>query len=104
MTDTNWLALTSREHEIILETVLFAMRNGLADTVQLENLALKLAQAQPHPDITVGVYGGLVQWIRGNPFPVRVCDYDGYDLPDLDAQGQPCAIWFEPATAGPLPK
>ena len=60
---------------------------------------MKLAQAQPHPDITIGVHGGLVQWVLGNPFPVRICDYDGFDLPDVDERGQPCAIWFEPANA-----
>ena len=51
----------------------------------------KLARASetPHPDITVGVYGGVVQWITGNPFPVRIVDYDGEhsDLPDTDAHG-----------------
>ena len=70
-----------------------------ANGAEVENLAVKLAQAQPHPDITIGVHGGLVQWVLGNPFPVRICDYDGFDLPDVDERGQPCAIWFEPANA-----
>ena len=53
----------------------------------------------PHPDITVGVHGGQVQWTLGNPFPIRVCDYDGAsdeDLPDIDERGERCRMWWEP--------
>jgi hypothetical protein len=34
----------------------------------------------------------------GNPFPIRVCDYDGQsdeDLPDIDERGQRCRMWWE---------
>jgi hypothetical protein len=51
--------------------------------------------------ITVGVYGGLVQWIQGIPDNVRVVvhdfDIDGVDAKHLsrDEQGQECveSIW-----------
>ena len=58
----------------------------------------KLTHSPQHPEITVGVHGGQVQWTLGNPFPIRVCDYDGdrEDLSDIDERGQPCRIWFEP--------
>jgi len=53
--------------------------------------------------ITVGVYGGLVQWIQGIPKDVRVVvhdfDIDGSDAEHLsrDEQGQQCAesVWEE---------
>lgn len=51
--------------------------------------------------ITVGVHGGLVQWIQGIPEDVRVVvqDYDveGVDTKDLsqDVEGNHCAqsVW-----------
>jgi len=82
-----------------LDALLSMLNTDPANGTEVKNLAVKLAQAQPHPDITIGVHGGLVQWVLGNPFPVRICDYDGFDLPDLDERGHPCAIWFEPADA-----
>jgi hypothetical protein len=51
--------------------------------------------------ITVGVYGGMIQWIQGIPEDVRVVVYD-YDIEgagpeDLsqDAEGNQCieAVW-----------
>ena len=94
MTDDSWLQLTAREHAIVLDALLSMLNADPANGAEVENLAVK-----PHPDITIGVHGGLVQWVLGNPFPVRICDYDGFDLPDVDERGQPCAIWFEPANA-----
>lgn len=57
--------------------------------------------------ITVGVHGGLVQWIQGIPENVRVVvrDYDveGVDSADLsqDVEGHHCAksIWESEDTA-----
>ncbi len=51
--------------------------------------------------ITVGVYGGMIQWIQGIPEDVRVVvrDYDieGADPDDLshDAEGNECieGVW-----------
>jgi hypothetical protein len=64
----------------------------------LQSARAKLASADRWPRITVGVHGGLVQWVLGNPFPIRVCDYDGEDdeLPDTDERDQKCSIGFEP--------
>ncbi len=103
MTDHSWLQLTVREHAIVFDALISMLNADPANNAEVENLALKLAQAQPHPDITIGVHGGLVQWVLGNPFPIRICDYDGCDLPDLDERGQPCAIWYEQPNAGKLP-
>jgi hypothetical protein len=101
MDDDSWLHLTAREHAILLEAIGSMLNAGAGYSVDLENLAVKLIQAHPHPDITVGVHGGLVQWIVGNPFPIRVCDYDGFDLPDVDERGRPCDVWIhEPNTDG----
>ena len=78
-----------------------------ASTAEINILTLKLVHSDPHPSITVGVYGGQVQWALGNPFPIRICDYDGdqEDLPDVDENGNPCRIWFEPISkAGRQPR
>ena len=102
MTDHSWLQLTVREHAVVLDALISMLNADPANKAEVENLAVKLAQAQPHPDITVGVHGGLVQWVLGNPFPIHICDYDGFDLPDVDERGQPCEIWYEPANASIL--
>jgi hypothetical protein len=104
MDDDSWLHLTAREHAILLEAVASMLNAGAGHNAELENLAVKLVQAQPHPDITVGIHGGLVQWIVGNPFPIRVCDYDGFDLPDVDERGRPCDVWFHQANADNMPE
>jgi hypothetical protein len=101
MDDESWVQLTAREQVIVLEAVQSMLRAGTANNVEVANLTVKLARSKPHPDITVGVHGGLVQWIVGNPFPIRVCDYDGFDLPDVDEHGRPCDVWFhQPNTDG----
>jgi hypothetical protein len=101
MEDDRWLHLTAREHAIVLEAVGSMLKAGAANSAEVETLAVKLARAHAHHDITVGVHGGLVQWIVGNPFPIRVCDYDGFDLPDVDEHGRPCdACIHEPNTDG----
>jgi hypothetical protein len=91
MIDDSWFQLTAREHEIVLEALLAMLKAAPTNGTEVENLAVKLAQAHPHPDITVGVHGGLVQWVLGNPFPIRICDYDGCGLPAVDERGTPCA-------------
>jgi hypothetical protein len=103
MADDHWLQLTAREHAIVLDALHSKLSASPTNRAEVENLVLTFARDQQHPDITVGIHGGLVQWVIGNPFPVRICDYDGFDLPDLDERGQPCAIWFEPAEAATPP-
>ena len=97
MSDRTWIELTRRECKTVLEA-LAAFRPPLGKRAkEIDALMVKLTYSPPHPEITVGVHGGQVQWTLGNPFPIRVCDYDGdrEDLPDIDERGQRCRIWFE---------
>ena len=100
MEDNVWLSLNEEEQEILNEALSLYSHVAKNRSVTLDVLR-KVTHAKRHPCITVGVYGGLVQWILGNPFPIRICDYDGEtdDLPDIDEQGQRCSIWFEPVDA-----
>jgi len=90
-----WITLSQEECKLLIK----ALRDlKKTDRERAGKLMAKLLYSEPHPKITVGVHGGQVQWVLGNPFPVRVCDYDGdrADLPDIDERGQECRIWFEP--------
>ncbi len=95
MQESAWLALTVRERTI-LQAALASFKGG--DATEIASLLAKVRSADGHPAITVGVYGGLVQWVMGNPFPIRICDYDGdqTDLPDIDERDQRCTIGFAP--------
>lgn len=100
MTKTVWMGLNTQERTLLLEALAALRRSNTDDTRDIDTLTIKLIHSAPHPDITVGVHGGQVQWTLGNPFPIRVCDYDGTsdeDLPDVDARGQRCRMWWEPA-------
>ena len=99
--ETAWIGLNTHERTLLLNA-LTALRHSSADKASdIDALTIKLVHSAPHPDITVGVHGGQVQWTLGNPFPIRVCDYDGCDedLPDFDQRGQRCRMWFEQADA-----
>lgn len=95
MTTEVWLPLSVGERNILREALAaYAVDGNAEQAVALSN---KIAHTPSYPDITIGVHGGLVQWILGNPFPVRVCDYDGddqNDLPHLDERGQRCQMGF----------
>lgn len=100
MPETSWIGLSARERALLLDALAALRRSNLDDPSNIDALTIKLVHGAPHPDITVGVHGGQVQWTLGNPFPIRVCDYDGAsdeDLPDIDQRGQRCRIWWEPA-------
>ncbi len=102
MIDTAWIGLNAGERALLLEALATLRRSSTDDASEIDALTIKLVHSAPHPDITVGVHGGQVQWTLGNPFPIRVCDYDGAsdeDLPDLDERGQRCRMWFEPTDA-----
>ena len=86
-----WLPLSSNVRTLLREALAAYAKNGNAE--QAFALSKKIATAAPYPDITVGVEGGVVQWITGNPFPIRICDYDGDE--EVDEQGQPCTMGFE---------
>ena len=96
-----WLPLSADERNLLRQALSAYARGEAANLADVNALADKIASAQPYPDITIGVYGGQVQWTAGNPFPLRVVDYDGEkdDLPDADENGEPCRIWFEPSDA-----
>jgi hypothetical protein len=96
MSHKSWIGLSRREKATLLEA-LGALRQSRDRTKEVDALTAKLVHNPPYPQITVGVHGGQVQWASGNPFPIRVCDYDGDrdDLPDVDERGQRCRIWFE---------
>jgi hypothetical protein len=94
-----WLGLTTSERQLLRHALSVYARGEAADRTAVNALARKITQATPYPDITIGVYGGQVQWTTRNPFPVRIVDYDGdkKDLPDSDEHGEPCRMWFEPS-------
>ena len=97
MSKLTCLAL-SPEERATLQKALAQFMETDSRTRDMTRLARKLSRAS-FPKITVGVKGGMVQWISGNPFPVRVCDYDiDGCYPDYaDEQGRPCVIEFAPA-------
>ncbi len=98
-----WVGLTKRECMLLLDGLAALRRSDAIKTKQIDALTAKLFHSPGHPQITVGVHGGQVQWTLGNPFPIRVCDYDGdrEDLPDIDERGQRCRIWYESASKIP---
>lgn len=93
-----WVSLNSDERELLRLALSVYAGSDIGDGEAARKLARKLVETAPYPDITIGVYGGQVQWTRGNPFPLRICDYDGdrTDLPNVDEDGERCRIWFEP--------
>jgi hypothetical protein len=100
MSKRSWIGLTARERTVLLDALSSARKSKRSTAAEIDALTLKLVHSEQYPNITVGVHGGQVQWARGNPFPIRICDYDGdrEELPDVDEHGGPCRIWFEPAT------
>jgi len=94
-----WICLTQDERILMREALSTLMRAGRVQPTPVNALSKKIGSTPPYPDITIGVYGGQVQWTTGNPFPIRIVDYDGdkADLPDADESGEPCRIWFEPS-------
>jgi hypothetical protein len=94
-----WIELSTREQRLLLDALKELRQARPAQKTSIDRLTAKLVHTTPHPQITVGVHGGQVQWTLGNPFPIRVCDYDAEsddDLPNIDERGQRCRIWWEP--------
>ena len=103
MAEPHQLTFSSRDRQIIIEALMrlkHSRRRKSARSIGLKEIDLLVSRFldSAYPDITVGVHGGQVQWVLGNPFPIRVCDYDGDrdELPDVDERGQKCRMWFEP--------
>ena len=104
MAETAWVGLSAQERALLLDALAILRRATPESSSDVDALTIKLVHSARHPDITVGVHGGQVQWMIGNPFPIRVCDYDGAsdeDLPDIDERGQRCRMWLEPADDRP---
>ena len=102
MTAKVWIGLNARERKLLLDSVTALRRSNPHNARAIDALTVKLVHSAPHPEITVGIHGGQVQWTLGNPFPIRICDYDGTsdeDLPDIDECGKRCCMWWEPADA-----
>lgn len=103
MTGISWTGLNTRERRLLLEALTSLRTSDPKRAGRIDALTAKLVHAVPFPSITIGVHGGQVQWTQGNPFPIRVCDYDGSsddDLPDIDERGQRCRMWWEPVSVG----
>jgi hypothetical protein len=98
--DSKWTHLTADEAAIILNALSAVRGTQDANIAKIDMLIDKLENAESQPNITIGIYRGQVYWTRGNPFPIRICDYDGFDLPDVDERGKPCEISWEPADDG----
>jgi hypothetical protein len=100
MSRSIWVGLKAREHAMLISALGALRRTSPDDAKRIDALTAKLVHNAPHPEITIGVHGGQVQWTLGNPFPIRVCDYDGSsedDLPNIDERGQRCRMWWEPS-------
>jgi hypothetical protein len=97
MAEQTWIGLTRGERKFLLQALADLRPPQGTKAKKIDALMVKLTYSPAHPEITVGVHGGQVQWTLGNPFPIRVCDYDGDygDLPDVDERGKRCRIWFE---------
>jgi hypothetical protein len=93
-----WMAISPREKRLLMDALRLSRAAKQVSSDEIDVLASKLRQAKSHPQITVGVEGGMVQWASGNPFPIRICDYDveGQEDLDLDEHDEACRIWFEP--------
>ena len=101
MSEDAWLSLDLGEKELLIEVLRSSRKAKSSRSGAIDALLSKLIQAKSYPQITVEVQGGLVQCVSGNPFPIRICDYDveDQDEVDIDERGEPCQMWFEPADA-----
>jgi len=99
MSEDAWLALSSREKLLLIGALKSAHRDKSTRATEIDALVSKLDAAKSYPQITIGVEGGMVQWALGNPFPIRICDYDveGQEDVELDERDEACRTWFEPA-------
>ena len=94
-----WLGLTYSERSLLREALVHYSSSKHAEPDEVSALLAKLEHAKPAPCVIVRVDGGFVEEIAGNPFPVRLYDYDidGVDELDFDEEGRGCVISeFEP--------
>lgn len=93
--------ITFSDSDLGLLTTALAMLRAQAPerSAAIGSLTVKLAESGSCPRITIGVYGGVVRWARGNPFPIHINDYDCDEssCPDKDEEGLPCTVGEMPA-------
>ena len=97
-----WLPLTANERSLLLEALAHYAGSRRAEEEDIDAMRRKIASAKPQPCVTIRVDGGLVEEIAGNPFPVRLYDYQIHGVDDLafDEDGRACVISeFEPMIA-----
>ena len=94
-----WIPLNRREKALLIDALKSGRTAKAARSSEIDALVSKLVAVKSSPRITVRVEGGMVQCASGNPFPIRICDYDiqGQENPDVDERGDRCRISFEPA-------
>jgi hypothetical protein len=102
MIGPTWISLSARERWLILYALSTIRDSDRRDQTEIDALSTKLTRVEPHPNISVEVRGGQVDSVVGNPFPIRIYDYDieGDEVEDSDEHGRPCRTWLEPANKG----
>lgn len=95
MVDQSCINLSESDRELLREAIAACVRSRHPRAAEMEALTPRLHRAS-NPKITVGVKNGMVYWVTGNPFPIRICDYDinGVVPQYNDELGRPCAISF----------
>ena len=97
MTQRTYVWITARERALLRQALAMSIRSKHPDASEMLQLERKVRRASK-PKVSVGIEGGMVQWVSGNPFPIRICDYDIDGVyPDFaDEKMRPCVISFEP--------
>lgn len=99
-----WLSMTANERSLLLEALSYYAGSRRAEKDEITAMRRKIERAKPQPWVTIRVDGGMVEEVAGNPFPVRLYDYDidGVDDLSFDEDGRACVISeFEPQPVQP---
>lgn len=98
MTGTAWIEIAEADRALLLAGLDAIVQSSAEPSNRIQTLRELISKAKGCPDITIGVYGGQVQWVTGNPFPLEIIDYDGEpeDFEDTDDYGHKCRRWHEP--------
>lgn len=98
ISDTVCVTLHPHELKMIQEFVAYLENAGPAKHPAqsvLSRIALQTASPTGRSRMAeMGLYGGVLQWCRGNTVPICVYDYDGDEdeLPDFDPEGSRCKM------------
>ena len=97
MSKQTYLGLTKAERMLLEEALAEVVALKRPNSGEMSRLLTRIRRTEG-PKITVAVEGGMVQWASGNPFPIRICDYDtdGVHPKNKDELGRPCVISFVP--------